>query len=116
MCETNPTLSLELSGRAYNLYYSGMNEEKRDLLEDITSNLVIDGKKVDLTLVPPFEMVAKRSNFTYGGPQRGIHRTRQLFDILVKYFSDKARGDPSAKSPKSPMSRNNHYFSEEYNC
>ena len=45
---------LELAGSAYFQYKMGLTEEKRDLLKIVTSNRIVNGKKLDLTLSLPF--------------------------------------------------------------
>ena len=59
---------LERARSAYSLYKRSLEEEKRDLVESITSNRRVGGKKLDLTLSLPFLDVAKRPKSTNGGP------------------------------------------------
>lgn len=79
---------LELAGSAYLAYKSAILEEKRDLLSAVTSNRVVRGKKLDLTLSVPFNEVANRFQNTNSAPYRAIPRTWDaLLQKLVHYFS-----------------------------
>lgn len=72
---------LELAGSAYLKYKLGLFEEKRDLLRIVTSNRIIDRKKVEISLNFPFQQVEERWKTSYGSPQRNIPRT---WDRLIK--------------------------------
>lgn len=48
---------LQLASRAYDLFLSSEEEEKRQLLKLTLQNLELDGKKVDFELVKPFDKV-----------------------------------------------------------
>jgi site-specific DNA recombinase len=50
---------LELAGSAWLSYRMGISEEKRDLLKITTSNRLVDGKNLELTMSFPFSEVAK---------------------------------------------------------
>jgi DNA invertase Pin-like site-specific DNA recombinase len=74
---------LELAKTALNTYESAPFEERRHLLEKITSNRVSDCKNVDITLAFPFSEIANRFENQHGGPHRGRPRTlRELFGKL----------------------------------
>lgn len=78
---------LELAGDAYFLYEKGLPDEKRDLLQIVTSNRTVTGKSVELTLSEPFDAVAKRHESLYSGPYRDRPRTLdQLFADLWTWF------------------------------
>ena len=89
---------LELAGNAYFLYKSAFPEERRDLLKLITSNRVVDGKNVDFTLALPFSFVADRIENLNSSPNRDTPRTlTQLFDHLVKWFTDYGATEPGIR-------------------
>lgn len=52
--------------------------ENRDLLKTVTSNLLIDGKKLVFKLKNPFHDLAFNPKFDYGGPYRDRSRTKQI--------------------------------------
>jgi site-specific DNA recombinase len=72
----------ELAGSAYLEYKLGFPEQKRHLLKIITSNRLVDGKRVDISLLSPFEEIANRPENTNGGPFRD--RLRTFDDALSK--------------------------------
>lgn len=82
---------LELAGSAYSSYNSGIPQEKRKLLQTVTSNRIVDGKSVDLTLLPPFDQVANRPQDSNGGPYRDRPRTLdRLAKKVFRHFKAKA--------------------------
>lgn len=66
---------LELAGTAYSLYEKGISEEKRELVQIVTSNLEVDRKTLDFKLAEPFSIIANRATVTSGGPYRDTTRT-----------------------------------------
>src|SRR5205085_3581975 len=66
---------LELAGSVNLRYQLGIVEEKRELLQIITSNRQVGGKKLDFMLSLPFQEVANRLQNTNGAPSRKIPRT-----------------------------------------
>ena len=70
---------LELCKQPLNTYVSGNQEEKRELLEIITSNLTINQRKVCFSMVSPYSELANRNIFPSCTP-RGI-RTPNLRGI-----------------------------------
>lgn len=80
-------LFLELANSAYLSYKAARPEDKRDLVETLTSNFTGKGKLVLITLEKPFQMMAERPCFTSGSPYREAARTlRELFKNLLAYF------------------------------
>ena len=80
---------LELAGSAYLQYKFGLPEQKRDLVKNVTSNRLVDVKKLDITFSFPFSEVANRSKNAHGGPYRTIPRTFEYLDaILRKILAD----------------------------
>lgn len=66
---------LELVGMAYLGYKMAIPDERRDMVENLTSNRIIFGKNVVVELRNPFQVIAKRSKTTNGDPYRGEYRT-----------------------------------------
>lgn len=66
---------LELAGSAYLRHEMALPEEKRDLLKDLTSNCIVDGKNVSMELKLPFNDVAGRMKYSNGAPFRDRPRT-----------------------------------------
>jgi site-specific DNA recombinase len=87
---------LERADGAYFAYKLGLPEEKRDLLESVTSNRLVSGKLPEIMLKPAFQEVADRFNCSDGGPGRNIARTwEHLFKRLLKLL-------PSTGPAESP--------------
>jgi hypothetical protein len=67
-----------------------LSVEKRDLLNILTSNRLVDGKNVEFELVLPFNVIANRRQNSNSAPSRDGDRTLDpLFDKLVKHFEEK---------------------------
>jgi site-specific DNA recombinase len=66
---------LELASSACSLYNSGNVEEKRQLLDTLTSNRRVNGRNVELELKSPFLELSKRPKLSNCGPQRDRLRT-----------------------------------------
>lgn len=76
---------LERADSAYLAYKLGLQEEKRDLLDSLTSDRVVFGKTPEIMLALPFNEVANRFECSNGGPQRDIPRTwSRLLPALLK--------------------------------
>ncbi len=80
--DQNPHAIAERADRYFELaksphlsFISGLPEEKRKLLNEITSNRVVTGKSVAITLHFPFQQIADRPKYAYGGPYRAALRT-----------------------------------------
>jgi DNA invertase Pin-like site-specific DNA recombinase len=89
---------LELAGTAYVSYKMRLPEERRDLLERVTSNRSVEGKNVAIELKSPFQIVADHQKISYGAPYRDRPRTilDQLIKKLALYFSkevEKGQGE-----------------------
>jgi hypothetical protein len=69
-------------------------EEKRELLQIVTSNRLVEGKNVDIVLNFPFLEIANRFQNTNGAPHRDVPRTwDKLFPTLLAHFTDQDRQD-----------------------
>lgn len=66
---------IERADSAHLAYKNGTVEEKRDLLDSLTSNCSVEGKLPTIMLAFPFSVIAERSNVHDGCPRRDIHRT-----------------------------------------
>jgi site-specific DNA recombinase len=80
---------LELASSAYLAYRTGFLEEKRELLQTLTSNRLVYGKKPEFTLSFPFREIANRYENSYGTPKRYEPRTlMKLLQKLTAYCID----------------------------
>jgi len=66
---------LELAKSAYLAYQTANKEERRELIETITSNRLVSEKSIEFTLRTPYREIAERFNSTTGGPTRDVPRT-----------------------------------------
>jgi hypothetical protein len=79
----------ELSFDAYSLYKTGFQDEKRWLLETLTSNRQVIQKELVFTLAFPFREIAERSKSSCGAPQRATLRTMDhLVARLLAYLKE----------------------------
>jgi hypothetical protein len=70
---------LELIAKPVLLYETAHPSETRSFVEFITSNRVVDRKTIDISLVPPFSLIADRQTISNGslGPSRALWRVRR---------------------------------------
>jgi hypothetical protein len=89
---------LERADSAYLAYKRGILPEKRQLLDSLTSNRLVDQKTPIITLAFPFEELATRFESQDGGASRDIPRTwqRLLAGLLPLIAADAPR---PAQSP-----------------
>lgn len=66
---------LERADAAYSAYKVGIPAEKREVVDSLTSNRVLNGKSLEVSLKSPFHLIANRSKLLDGSPRRDIHRT-----------------------------------------
>ena len=79
---------LELANNAYLSYKLANPYQERDMVKIITSNLIIEGKKVGIELNYPFKIVENRQKSLNGSPYRDVPRTLDaLFGKLFEYFT-----------------------------
>ncbi|MDQ3816152.1 MAG: recombinase family protein [Acidobacteriota bacterium] len=77
----------ELAGDAYLRYKLGEPEEKRVLLKIATSNRIICGKEVHITLSQPFAEVANRFQTSNSSPYRDELRTlSSMLEKVLTFF------------------------------
>ncbi len=96
---------LELCKSPINTYDSGIQEEKRELLEIITSNLTIDRRKVSFTMVSPYSELANRGFLDECALKRDTRRT--LYGKIV--YTDKNT------SPIVPKAMSKEQIKDFYN-
>ncbi len=82
---------LELAGSVYSSYQRALPDEKRDLLKVITSNRLVNGRNVAIELKNPFQLVANRTETSYGSPYRARPRT---LDRLAKTLWNWLKANP----------------------
>lgn len=93
---------LELAGSAYLSYTIGLPPEKRDLLEELTSNRSVLGKTVVVELQEPYTGIAKQLLSAYCDPYRDTARTLgQVFDTLVAWVKKNPEKRCSIRSDSS---------------
>lgn len=75
---------LELINTAQNAYKIGLSPEKRQIVESLTSNFSVLGKKPTITLKSPFQELLNLNDLACGDPHRDDTRTRQqkMIEIL----------------------------------
>jgi site-specific DNA recombinase len=72
---------LERAGGAYSAYKIGNLDERRDLVDSLTSNRLLRGKSLEITLAFPLQEVADRLKTSHGGPRRDVPR---IWNRLLK--------------------------------
>lgn len=72
---------LELANNPYYIYELLNTEDKREFLKSITSNLLLDGKKLVITMLFPYLELANRNFFSFGAPSQD--RLRETESCLV---------------------------------
>lgn len=65
----------ELANTAYLGFQTGNDDEKREMVKLVCSNLLIQSKEPVLSMYFPFDEIRKWSISTYGGPYQGAVRT-----------------------------------------
>jgi hypothetical protein len=76
---------LELASAAYSGYISGNIHERRSIVEQVTSNLVVHRNTAVITLKSPFQEIVEWRKSQNGAPRRDTPRRRasKLLDIIV---------------------------------
>ncbi len=92
---------LELVGELSIQYKVLPDDGGRLLLEDVTSNRTVYGKRPVLTLARPFADVATRFELSSSSPERRIPRTWEvLFPVLIRWFRDNPQGVDLSATPR----------------
>jgi site-specific DNA recombinase len=76
---------IERADGAYLAYNNGTVDEKRDLLDSLTSDRIIDGKTPVIVLSLPFRAIAQRPKGADGVRRRAIH---QIWKPLLSRLAD----------------------------
>lgn len=76
---------LELANDAYSCWKDAEQDEKRELIETIFSNLEVKGKTLILKLKSPFAMVSTSRTVPFGAPSQDMGRT---ISLLVSQLRD----------------------------
>ena len=67
---------LERADTAYSAYKAGISCRKNvKMVDSITSNRLLGGKSLEVSLNSPFDLIADRFKMPDGSPRRDIHRT-----------------------------------------
>jgi site-specific DNA recombinase len=61
---------LERADTAYSAYKAGIVPEKREMVDSLTSNRLLNGKSLELSLNSPFDLIANRTIKQDGSPRR----------------------------------------------
>jgi DNA invertase Pin-like site-specific DNA recombinase len=83
---------LEQANKAYSSYKQAIGQEKREMVQIVTSNLWVNGKILLFKLNYPFELIVNRSLGADGGALRDVPRTDSsslsgLLRNLLRFFS-----------------------------
>ncbi|MBS1619283.1 MAG: recombinase family protein [Bacteroidetes bacterium] len=88
---------LELAKSLISSFETGILEEKRELVEIVTSNLSVQGKKLMIVMKSPFSDLLKRYEFCLGAPKQNRNRTCQ---IVLEFPNNSL-----APCPRAPLAR-----------
>jgi DNA repair exonuclease SbcCD ATPase subunit len=81
---------LERANTAYSAYKAAIMLEKREMVDSLTSNRVLNEKLLEVTPSSPFDLIATRSKTVDGSPQRDIHRTwKRLLPTILNLLQRK---------------------------
>ncbi len=93
---------LELVNDACLSYKKADAEDKRDLMQTVTSNFTAKGKSVSVKLNLPFQMVYDRARVTSGSPYRATSRTlSSLIQKLYSYFQEEVTAKNASTEDQS---------------
>jgi DNA invertase Pin-like site-specific DNA recombinase len=80
---------IELVNNAYLSYKLAYSDQRREIVEIITSNLSVENKRLTVKLKSPFEMIHQHRKLADGSPQRATDRTiMALLSQLLSYFEN----------------------------
>lgn len=81
---------LERANTAYSAYKAGIMPEKREMVDSLTSNRILNGKLLEVTPSSPFDLIAARTKLADGSPRRDTHRTwRRLLPMMLNVLQRK---------------------------
>ena len=88
---------LELAGSAYLHYELANDDEKREFLQETTSNRSVSPNGVEITLLSEYATIAERAISSWCPPHSGTHRTLEtLWGKLVDLTSAKIAAEQAA--------------------
>ncbi|MBK9214621.1 MAG: recombinase family protein [Chloracidobacterium sp.] len=91
---------LELAKSAYLSFKSANDEEKRELVKTVTSNITAKDKTLSIKLNSPFDKVFERHSGPGGCPFRDTSRTLSAsLSQLLKFFRENQGGRQREKAP-----------------
>ncbi len=100
---------LELAKSAYSSFKLANGEERRDLIEIVSSNVVADGENLIIKLKPLFDRVHDRTGGPSGGPFRDTSRTiLALLRELKRFFDIQTTSERGLDNPRQPESLPNY--------
>jgi hypothetical protein len=87
---------LERANSAYSAYKAGIKAEKREMVDTLTSNRVLSGKSLEISLNSPFDLIANRFKVADGSPRRDIHRTwdrllQKILELIERKHGSQAK-------------------------
>lgn len=79
---------LERADTASTAYEAGLVPEKRELVDSLTSNRLLNGKSLEVSLKSPFDLIASRAELIDGSPRRDTHLVwNSLFHRLIDFVT-----------------------------
>lgn len=97
---------LELAQGAWSLYRIASHDERRQLLDVVTSNRLVAGRNVDVMLAEPFRRLAAFNNSRECGDFRNETRTLDdLFLELETYFKTEKKTEEAQEKYDAMMAR-----------
>jgi hypothetical protein len=83
---------LERADTAYSAYRAGIVPEKREMVDSVTSNRLLSGKSLEVSLNSPFDLIADRFKMADGRARRDIHRTwDRLLQQMLSLLEEKTK-------------------------
>jgi DNA invertase Pin-like site-specific DNA recombinase len=85
--------TVELAKDASLLYKQANEEQKRELLRILLSNLTASGKNISVELQIPFRLISERGKTSHGSPNRGTCRTLgNILEQIHRYITKTSTG------------------------
>lgn len=88
---------LELGKNLKKSYENGILDEQRELIEIVTSNLVVEGKNLMIVMQSPFLELAERYFFSFGAPERDASRKEHTIFVYSNINTSPIVGEPLSK-------------------
>lgn len=87
----------ELGFAAQQSYKMGNDDEKREILKSVSSNLVMDGKQPVFPMLFPFHDLRKWSLSQNGDPSRHAARTQEFFICIAQHENEAIPSDEASR-------------------